>query len=181
MFWTAPTAVLQHVACVASKQGFARTVKAERHPVRAAVGQQYTRTREQLQSVAGKLEVAAGERAEQAEVLAEVRQVVHDSGAHLEDIGLRAADIAAVLQRAEVTREAMSRGMMAIQFFLASVAQGNVADRDAAMQLLEASFREQCAALPSAQGAPTAVRRVLCRHECTASSPRQPTTPVCTP
>lgn len=120
---------------------------------RAAVSEQYTRTREQLATVAGKLDAAAGERAEQAEVLAEVKQVVHESGAHLEDIGLRAADIAAVLQRAEVTREAMSRGMMAIQFFLASVAKGNVADRDAAMQLLEASFREQCAALPSAQGA----------------------------
>jgi anthranilate phosphoribosyltransferase len=83
----------------------------------------------------------------------QVNDAVKASGAKLDDIGVASADIAAVLQRAELTNEAAGRSMIAIQMFLAAFAAGEVHDREQALRLLERSVHEQYAALPSNQGA----------------------------
>jgi hypothetical protein len=92
--------------------------------------------------LAGKLETSAAEQEKHTTILTDVNEAVRRSGVHLEEIGLKTSDIEEALRRNAVSNVAMSRAMMSIQFFLASIASGNLQSRDAALAALEVTFKE---------------------------------------
>lgn len=84
-----------------------------------------------------------------AETLKSVEGLVENANVELADVNLKSEDIAKALERNAASAEAQQRGMMAIQFFLASVASGDEMTREQAMKQLEHSFKEMGATLPS--------------------------------
>lgn len=108
----------------------------------AAAGDQFNWTRKQLASLAGRIEESTAEQRKHTTILTDVNEAVRRSGVHLEEIGLKASDIEEALHRNAHSNIAMNRAMMSIQFFLASVANGNLQSRDAALAALEISFKE---------------------------------------
>jgi hypothetical protein len=133
--------------------------------VRAGTVEYYNKAQAEFAAVRSQLDSSSKEQKRQAEVLADVNEAVQKSGAQLEGIGLQNSDLVSLLARAERSNEAMGRSMVALQFFLASVAQGDVVDRDQAMRLMDEAMRQQHACLPSSQGA----LLLLCACACFAS------------
>ena len=84
-----------------------------------------------------------------AHTLKSVEGLVETANVELADVNLKSEDIAKALERNAASTEAQQRGMMAIQYFLASVAAGGVEDREQGLKMLEASFKEMGATLPS--------------------------------
>lgn len=84
-----------------------------------------------------------------ADTLKSVEGLVEKSNVELSDVNLKSEDIARALERNAASSEAQQRGMMAIQYFLASVAAGGVEDKEQAMKILEQSFKDLGATLPS--------------------------------
>eukprot|EP00892_Ulva_mutabilis_P000063 jgi/Ulvmu1/10057/UM006_0004.1 len=107
--------------------------------------------KEELTRLRGLLSASQEEQARQADVLAAVNDAVRDSGAVLDSLDLKSADIAAELRRNAASNEATARSIMSVQYFLAAVAQGTVTDREQAMAMLQQSFQDQAATLPSVQ------------------------------
>lgn len=84
-----------------------------------------------------------------ADALRSVEGLVENANVELADVNLKSEDIAKALERNAASTEAQQRGMMAIQYFLASVAAGGIEDREQGLKMLETSFKEMGATLPS--------------------------------
>lgn len=120
--------------------------------VPAAEFSKYTvQAKEELGKLRGLLSASQEEQARQADVLEAVNDAVRNSGAALESLDLKSTDIAAELRRNAASNEATARSIMSVQYFLAAVAQGTVTDREQALAMLQQSFQDQAATLPSVQ------------------------------
>ena len=102
-----------------------------------------------------KLDSSSKEQARQSDMLHEVREAADQAGVRLEGIGLQNSEVAAMLQRAELTSEASGRSLLAMQCFIKAVAGGSDIDRAQALRMLEETIETQYRTLPSSQGAAT--------------------------
>lgn len=84
-----------------------------------------------------------------ADTLRSVEGLVENSNVELSDVKMTSEDIAKAMERHAASAEANQRGTMAIQYFLATLAAGGVDDKEQAMKMLESSFKEMGATLPS--------------------------------
>ena len=84
-----------------------------------------------------------------ADTLKSVEGLVEKSNVELSVVNIKNDDIARALDRCQTSSEAQQRGVMAIQYFLASVAAGGIEDREQALKMLESSFKEMGSTLPS--------------------------------
>lgn len=100
--------------------------------------------------VSDKVDAAAREQQRQSEVQQTVVDMVSSSADDLKRIGLKGEDVAAAVSRMERTT---AQAQLATNMLLLAIARGSVADREQALQFLDATVREQLLAGSGASGA----------------------------